>query len=354
MSPSANRQLGAQVSAMWLQLVQRRAVALLAAAAAISKSSQPSGADSAPQYSLELPPGFVRLGNLGSRSSASGYLLVAGDFRDTIGAGSATTSACDACASHYLSALTQTHYGAAVSVQLIKRQALPPLAGTDAAGLAAALAQSRDKDTTNFEPSTVLVDTLTRLDSAEAEQAPLPELGARPLDTGSCLRFEMLTSLVGGGGAASADPSLVRHTLVQVTEASPWGCLLFAGAFHPTATLPQSSPPRPAPLPGAGAPRRPACSLGNTTRRRRGLRVGHDVGANGLPVGTEPGLVARVPRARTGLASPPLLCSTSCHPSSAQLAATQAGAQQSAWSSGTGEVLKSAAATFAARAGPSS
>lgn len=90
---------------MWLQLVQRRAVALLAAAAAISKSSQPSRADSAPQYSLELPPGFVRLGNLGSRSSASGYLLVAGDFRDTIGAGSATTSACDACVSHYLSLL---------------------------------------------------------------------------------------------------------------------------------------------------------------------------------------------------------------------------------------------------------
>ena len=342
---------------MWLQLVQRRAVALLAAAAAISKSSQPSGADSAPQYSLELPPGFVRLGNLGSRSSASGYLLVAGDFRDTIGAGSATTSACDACVSHCLSALTQTNHGAAVSVQLIKRQALPPLAGTDAAGLAAALAQSRDKDTTNFEPSTVLVDTLTRLDSAEAEQAPLPELGARPLDTGSRLRFEMLTSLVGGGGAASADPSLVRHTLVQVTEASPWGGLLFAGAIHPTATLPQSSPPRPAPLPGAGASRRPPGSLGNTSRRRRGLRVGHDVGANGLPVGTEPGLVARVPRARTGLASPPQLwCSAQLPATRALLnfAATQAGAQQSAWSSGTGEVLKSAAATFAARAGPSS
>ena len=312
MSPSANRQLGAQVSAMWLQLVQRRAVALLAAAAAISKSSQPSRADSAPQYSLELPTGFVRLGNLGSRSSASGYLLVAGDFRDTIGAGSATTSACDACVSHCLSALTQTNHGAAVSVQLIKRQALPPLPGTDAAGLAAALAQSRDKDTTNFEPSTVLVDTLTRLDSAEVEQAPLPELGARPLDTGSCLRFEMLTSLVGGGGAASADPSLVRHTLVQVTEASPWGCLLFAGAILPTATLPQSSPPRPAPLPGAGASRRPPCPLGNTTRQRRGLRVGHDVAASRLPVGTEPGLAARVPRA-----SPR-------RPSSAQLPATRA------------------------------
>jgi len=300
--------------AMWFQLVQRRAVTLLAAAAAISKSSQPSRADSTPQYSLELPSGFVRLGNLGSRSSASGYLLVAGDFRETIGAGSATTSACDAYASHYLFALTRTNYGAAVSVQLIKRQALPPLPGTDAAGLAAALAQSRDKDTTNFEPSAVLVDTLTRLDSAE--QAGLPELGARPLDTGSCLRFEMLTSLVGGGGAASADPSLVRHTLVQVTEASPWGCLLFAGVIHPTATLPQSSPPRPAPLPGAGAPRRPPCSLGNTTRRRRGLRVGHDVGANGLPIGTEPGLVARVPRThgpRLATRAPAELCSTSCH-----------------------------------------
>ena len=79
---------------MQLQL-QRRTVALLAAAAAISKSTQPSRAVLAP-YSLELPPGFVQLGNLGSRSRASGYLLVAGDFRDTIGAGSATTSACDA------------------------------------------------------------------------------------------------------------------------------------------------------------------------------------------------------------------------------------------------------------------
>ncbi len=79
--------------------LQRRTLALLAAAAAISKSAQPSRAALAPPYSLELPPGFVRLGNLGSRSSASGYLLVAGDFRDTIGAGSATTSTCDACAS---------------------------------------------------------------------------------------------------------------------------------------------------------------------------------------------------------------------------------------------------------------
>ncbi len=84
-------------NAMQLQL-QRRTVALLAAAAAISKSAQPSRAVLAP-YSLELPPGFVQLGNLGSRSRASGYLLVAGDFRDTIGAGSATTSACDACVS---------------------------------------------------------------------------------------------------------------------------------------------------------------------------------------------------------------------------------------------------------------
>eukprot|EP00964_Phaeocystis_antarctica_P077123 scaffold47792_cov69-Phaeocystis_antarctica.AAC.3 len=193
---------------MQLQL-QRRTVALLAAAAAISKSTQPSRAVLAP-YSLELPPGFVQLGNLGSRSRASGYLLVAGDFRDTIGAGSATTSACDACVS---------------SLPLINRQALPSLPA-DAARLAAALARSRDTDTTNFEPSTVLVDTLCGPDCARprlnsAEQAGLPEPRTEQLDTGSCLRFEMLTSLVGGGGAASADPSLMRHTLVQVTETSP-------------------------------------------------------------------------------------------------------------------------------------
>jgi hypothetical protein len=217
------RELGVGENAMQLQ---RRTVALLAAAAAISKSAQPSRAALAP-YSLELPPGFVRLGNLGSRSSASGYLLVAGDFRDTIGAGSATTSACDACISaHYLYALTQTNCDPAVSVQLIDRRALPPLP-TDAPGLAAALAQSRDKDTTNFEPSTVLVDTLCGPDCARprlnsAELAGLPEPRTQQLDTGSCLRFEMLTSLVGGGGAASADPSLMRHTLVQVTETSPW------------------------------------------------------------------------------------------------------------------------------------
>ena len=78
--------------------VERR-VALLAAAAAVSKSSQLSSAALPPLFNLELPPGFVRLGNLGSRSSSSGYLLVAGDFRDTIGAGSATTSAYDACSS---------------------------------------------------------------------------------------------------------------------------------------------------------------------------------------------------------------------------------------------------------------
>ncbi len=70
--------------------LQRRTVALLAAAAAFSKSSQSSRAVVPQPYNLELPPGFVRLGNDGSRS---GYLLVAGDFRDTIGAGSATTSA---------------------------------------------------------------------------------------------------------------------------------------------------------------------------------------------------------------------------------------------------------------------
>lgn len=191
--------------------LQRRTVALLAAAAAISKSAQPSRAALAP-YSLELPPGFVRLGNLGSRSSASGYLLVAGDFRDTIGAGSATT----------------------ISVQLIDRRALPPLP-TDAPGLAAALAQSRDKDTTNFEPSTVLVDTLCGPDCARprlnsAELAGLPEPRTQQLDTGSCLRFEMLTSLVGGGGAASADPSLMRHTLVQAQVLPDALLVLWAGA----------------------------------------------------------------------------------------------------------------------------
>ena len=127
---------------------------------------------------------------------------------------------------HYLYALTQTNCDPAVSVQLINRQALPSLPA-DAARLAAALARSRDTDTTNFEPSTVLVDTLCGPDCARprlnsAEQAGLPEPRTEQLDTGSCLRFEMLTSLVGGGGAASADPSLMRHTLVQVTETSPW------------------------------------------------------------------------------------------------------------------------------------
>ena len=126
---------------------------------------------------------------------------------------------------HYLYALTQTNCDPAVSVQLINRQALPSLPA-DAARLAAALARSRDTDTTNFEPSTVLVDTLCGPDCARprlnsAEQAGLPEPRTEQLDTGSCLRFEMLTSLVGGGGAASADPSLMRHTLVQVTETSP-------------------------------------------------------------------------------------------------------------------------------------
>jgi hypothetical protein len=194
-------------------LPRRRTVALFAAAAAISKSAQPTRAALAP-YSLELPPGFVRLGNLGSRSSASGYLLVAGDFRDTIGAGSATT----------------------ISVQRIDRQALPPLP-TDAPGLAAALAQSRDKDTTNFEPSTVLIDTLCgpncawpRLNLAEQAGLPEPRTHTQQLDTGSCLQFEMLTSLVGGGGAASADPSLMRHTLVQAQVLPDALLVLWAGA----------------------------------------------------------------------------------------------------------------------------
>eukprot|EP00964_Phaeocystis_antarctica_P077124 scaffold47792_cov69-Phaeocystis_antarctica.AAC.4 len=60
------------------------------------------------------------------------------------------------------------------------------------------------------------------------------------------------------------------------------------------------------------------------------------------------GLVARVPRAHTP--RPRLAARTIC----STWPATQAGAQQTAWASGTGEVLKGAAATFAVRAGPSS
>ena len=112
----------------------------------------------------------------------------------------------------------------AVSVQLLNRRALPPLPA-DAARLAAALAQSRDKDTTNFKPSRVLVDTLCVSDRTRPEQAGLSEPGTVPgtvpqVETGGCLQFEMLTSLV-GGGPATADLSLMRHTLVQVTETSP-------------------------------------------------------------------------------------------------------------------------------------
>ena len=78
-----------------------------------------------------------------------------------------------------------------------------------AARLAAARAQLRDGDATNPTPSQVLPETLVAGGGA------------------SMLRFEMLTSLVGGN---LASPSLVRHTLVQA-EAAPEGVLvLWAGA----------------------------------------------------------------------------------------------------------------------------
>ena len=74
----------------------------------------------------------------------------------------------------------------------------------------------------------------------------------------------------------------------------------------------QSSPPRPAPLPGAGAPRRPPCSLGNTSSRRRGPRVGHDVGAK-VACRNGAGLVARVPRTHGPRLAARTLLTLACH-----------------------------------------
>jgi len=96
------------------------------------------------------------------------------------------------------------------------------------------LAQSRDKDTTNFKPSRVLVDTLCVSDRTRPEQAGLSEPGTVPgtvpqVETGGCLQFEMLTSLV-GGGPATADLSLMRHTLVQAQVLPDTVLVLWAGA----------------------------------------------------------------------------------------------------------------------------
>lgn len=166
--------------------------ALLAATATLWAPPLASNAAAAPPFELVLPPSFVRLSNLGGTSSGAGYLLVAGDFRTTIGSGGATT----------------------LSVQLLDPGGLPPLspASVDTIlSFATALAQSRDRDTTNPTPSQVLADAVTT--NAEASR----------------IRFEMLTSLT-GSDPTKADPSLVRHTLVQA-ELAPEGVLvLWAGA----------------------------------------------------------------------------------------------------------------------------
>ena len=83
------------------------------------------------------------------------------------------------------------------------------------------MAQSRDRDATNFEPSEVLVDTLCSLDCARPRLCSAEQVGlSEQVEAGDCLRFEMLTALVSGGGA-SVDSSLMRHTLVQVAETRP-------------------------------------------------------------------------------------------------------------------------------------
>ena len=164
--------------------------ALLAATATLwVQPPLSSTAAAAPPFELSLPPSFVRLSNLGGTSSSAGYLLVAGDFSTTIRSGGATT----------------------LSVQLLDPKALPPLSADASLSFASALAQSRDRDTTNPTPSQVLAGAVTT-DAAASR-----------------IRFEMLTSLT-GMDPAKADPSLVRHTLVQAVLAPEGVLVLWAGA----------------------------------------------------------------------------------------------------------------------------
>ena len=171
----------------------RRSALLVATAALWAPPPCPSTAAAAPPFELTLPPSFVQLRNLGGTSSGAGYLLVAGDFSTTIKSGGATT----------------------LSVQLLEPRALPPLlpaSTTDASlSFAAACAQYRDRDTTNPKPSQVLAETVTTATEA------------------SRIRFEMLTSLT-GTDPTEADPSLVRHTLVQAVIAPEGVLVLWAGA----------------------------------------------------------------------------------------------------------------------------
>ena len=207
------------------------------------------------------------------------------------------------------------------------------------------MAQSRDKDTTNFKPSRVLVDTLCVSDRTRPEQAGLSEPGTVPgtvpqVETGGCLQFEMLTSLV-GGGPATADLSLMRHTLVQVADNLPGRPGLLAVCPTQLRLCAPSSPP---PLLPGKAQVLPDTVLvlwaTSPAEKEATIWVGRKAACRN-------GAAFSSPRAAhtRGLASPAELESI-WH-------GTQAGAQQTAWASGTGEVLKGAAATFAARA-PSS
>ena len=152
----------------------RRQLATLICAAAASPRDSLAASPPAP-FTIELPPSFVKLSSVASPD----VLLVAGDFRNLIGATGAATT---------------------ISVQRVTlRPGLLPVQPDEASAAAAALASFRDSQAGNGYVSWPLASTIQ-------------------WDAHAGLIFEFLTPLIGNAAhpeTLSAD--FVRHTIVRAT-----------------------------------------------------------------------------------------------------------------------------------------
>ena len=161
-------------SMLFTSAVRRQLASLVIAAAA-----SPRGSLAAPPpapFSIDLPPSFVKLSSVASPD----VLLVAGDFRNLIGATGAATT---------------------ISVQRVTlRPGLLPVQPDEASAAAAALASFRDSQAGNGYVSWPLASTIQ-------------------WDAHAGLTFEFLTPLIGNAAnpeTLSAD--FVRHTIVRATS----------------------------------------------------------------------------------------------------------------------------------------
>ena len=152
----------------------RRQLASLVIAAAASPRGSLAAPPPAP-FSIDLPPSFVKLSSVASPD----VLLVAGDFRNLIGATGAATT---------------------IAVQRVTlRPGLLPVQPDEAPAAAAALASFRDSQAGNGYVSWPLASTIQ-------------------WDAHAGLTFEFLTPLIGNAAHPETPSSdFVRHTIVRAT-----------------------------------------------------------------------------------------------------------------------------------------